>query len=356
VTTSATFDVDITDADRIRFAELSGDWNPLHTDPAHAAQTAFGRPVLHGAYAAGLVSRMAGMHLPGADCLLHGMRLRFVTPIVPPVRLRVRGALRSPGVVDVTIDDIDSGRRHVTASYEFGHHDTSTTASAPATASATDAGVLVTGATGGLGDALHRRLGEHAIGTSRRAVDGMLQVLDGDVLAAIGDRRLTGAVHCAWPTPDNVGLLRIDDIGRSIDHHVAAPLRDVVAIAQALAVRGEPGAVLVLVGSTFSEPGAHGYRSPLYSAAKSTIPSLARTLAFELAPKRMRCVAVVFDIVRGGMNAGMSDATALAHADRTPSGELPSADDVAAQIEWVLGNQSALVSGATITLSGGALP
>src|SRR5215211_86917 len=45
------------------FANVSGDWNPLHTDPGHAARTAYRRPVLHGAFSAGLLSRLAGMYL-----------------------------------------------------------------------------------------------------------------------------------------------------------------------------------------------------------------------------------------------------------------------------------------------------
>ena len=34
---SASFQVEVTYEDAIAFAKLSGDWNPLHTDPEHAA-------------------------------------------------------------------------------------------------------------------------------------------------------------------------------------------------------------------------------------------------------------------------------------------------------------------------------
>src|SRR5439155_363366 len=69
--TEASFEVVIGQEHVRTFAELSGDWNPLHTDAAYAATTQYGRPILHGAFSAGLVSRMAGMHIPGTDCLLH---------------------------------------------------------------------------------------------------------------------------------------------------------------------------------------------------------------------------------------------------------------------------------------------
>ena len=95
---------------------------------------------------------------------------------------------------------------------------------------------------------------------------------------------------------------------------------------------------------------------PLYSAAKSLLPTLVKTLALELAASRQRCFGVVFDVVDGGMNAAMAARTRLGHEDRSPFGTLISPDAAAGQIEWLLGNSSTFLSGAMIDLSGGALP
>ena len=120
------FTVDVTAEDARRFAELSGDWNPLHTDSAYAANTSYRRPILHGAFSAGLFSRMAGMHIPGRDCLLHGIKLKFVAPMVLPASLRVRGTLvrggDAQGVVEVVISDAATGTRYVEGTYDFGLH------------------------------------------------------------------------------------------------------------------------------------------------------------------------------------------------------------------------------------------
>lgn len=43
------------------FAALSGDDDPVHTDPDFAARTAFGRPIAHGAHVMGLLSTCASM-------------------------------------------------------------------------------------------------------------------------------------------------------------------------------------------------------------------------------------------------------------------------------------------------------
>ena len=360
---SASFNVDVTPADTEAFARLSGDWNPLHTDAAYAAATPFRRPVLHGAFSAGLVSRMAGMHLPGRDCLLHGMRLRFIAPIVPPARLVVSGEEKSGsntlGRVDVTIVDKDTAQRYVEASYDFSRRE-ATIAEAPATRE-TGAGssipVLVTGASGGLGSALLRRLGGRGLGVSRTPVAGAFCAKTAEEIPLIfGERTVGDIVHCAWPTPDNQELLALSDPEAAVERHIAAPLRAVLALARLLAERGAPGASLVLVGSTFADPGRHNYRLPLYSLGKSLVPTLARILAVELAASGHRVVAVVFDVIAGGMNSTLSPAIQQAHADRTPYGRLPNPDEAAEQVAWVLENRSRLVSGATLVLSGGALP
>jgi 3-hydroxybutyryl-CoA dehydratase len=362
--TATEFEVDITEDDARRFAELSGDWNPLHTDPAYAAQTIYRRPILHGAFSAGLLSRMAGMYVPGRDCLLHGIKLKFVAPITPPARLRVHATLvrdvGGEGLVEVIISDVTTGASYVQGSYEFGRHRQiePTQAALMEKRESTDAPVLVTGASGGLGAAVLARLGLRGLGVSRSGVATALTVQDIACLPELlGGRKISGIVHCGWPAPDNQ---RLTDLGNGSDaairHHVAEPLGDCIKLAQVLADHGLPGSVLVLVGSTAAEPGRHNWGMPLYSLAKSLIPTLVKVLALELGYRKQRCVGVVLDVVDGGMNAGLRDAVKLAHKDRSPSGALPSPEDVAHQIAWVLDNDSCLLSGALLNLSGGALP
>ncbi len=359
----ARFETEVTQADARAFADLSGDWNPLHTDADYAARTVYGRPVLHGAFAGGLISRLAGMHLPGRNCLLHSIRLNFIAPIQTPVRLVVSGREATPGDgrVDATISDAETGVRYVDATYEYALHAESADTPAPAQERRTDTGtttpILVTGATGGVGRAVLAQLGDRGLGVSRQAGPGIIQADSASAIAAaLGDRKISGIVHCAWPRPDNQDLLSLDAPAAAIDHHLARPLDDILALGRLMRDQGAPDAMLLLVGSTFAEPGRHGWRMPLYSLAKGLLPSLARICALELAPAGMRCATVVFDVLDGGMNDGLSAAALQGHADRMPSGNLPDGTEAAAQIIWMLDNRSALLSGATITLSGGALP
>jgi acyl dehydratase/NAD(P)-dependent dehydrogenase (short-subunit alcohol dehydrogenase family) len=361
--TAASFEVDVGKETARAFADLSGDWNPLHTDDAYAATTQFGRPILHGAFAAGLVSRMAGMHIPGTDCLLHGMQLRFLQPIVPPARLLVKGELVSErgdtGRVLVEIADATTGRRYVDAWYEYGRHRLAAT---PDEVVANDLKpdkpvFLVTGASGGLGQALLARLGANGVGVSR----AVIEEIDtgpglGRIEALTRGAPIAGIVHCGWPAADNTRLTKLSDVNAAIEFNLSKPLEQSILLSRVLIAHGTPDAMLLLVGSTAAEPGRHNYRMPLYTLAKSTIPTLCRILAVELGSSGRRCAAAVFDVLDAGMNKSMSNQSRVAHEDRSPSGRLPTADEAADQLAWMLANRSFLLSGATVTLSGGALP
>ncbi|MEY4539372.1 MAG: hypothetical protein RLZZ306_1129 [Bacteroidota bacterium] len=51
--------------DVILFAQVSGDNNPLHLDADFAASTPFKRPIIHGALASSVFSKIMGTEFPG---------------------------------------------------------------------------------------------------------------------------------------------------------------------------------------------------------------------------------------------------------------------------------------------------
>lgn len=54
-----------TQEDVILFSKVSGDSNPLHLDAEFAATTAFKRPIIHGALASSVFSKIMGTEFPG---------------------------------------------------------------------------------------------------------------------------------------------------------------------------------------------------------------------------------------------------------------------------------------------------
>jgi 3-hydroxybutyryl-CoA dehydratase len=364
--TEARFTVEVDAEAPIAFARLSGDWNPLHTRADYAARTPFGRPVLHGAYLSGLLSRLAGMFLPGEKCLLHGISLRFIAPVQPPVTLAVAGKLidgsMEKGRVGVRITDAVSGTAYAEGHYDFGLHTSGETTAAtvhtaaPATAGAST--VLVTGGSGALARSVLSKLSTGALGVSRSSSGpGLIKgTTAAEIEAGLEGRRISAIVHCAWPAPDNESLTELTDIRAATEFNIAAPLREVIELAQLLKKRGTADSMLVLIGSTAAEPGRHNYRMPLYTLGKSLVPTLCRVLATELAASSQRCVGVVYDVIEGGMNGRLSASARIAHKDRSPFGRIASPDEAAEQLVWILNNKSFLASGSTLELTGGAAP
>lgn len=78
---SAEFSKTITDADVTLFVAVSGDTNPFHVDAEFAAQTRFGRRLVHGMLTASFISTVIGTKIPGTGVLYLGQTLRFTEPV-----------------------------------------------------------------------------------------------------------------------------------------------------------------------------------------------------------------------------------------------------------------------------------
>jgi 3-hydroxybutyryl-CoA dehydratase len=64
-----------------RFAELTGDHNPLHVDEAFGQAGPFGRNVAHGLLVGSLMSTIVGMHCPGRRSLYLSQSFNFRQPV-----------------------------------------------------------------------------------------------------------------------------------------------------------------------------------------------------------------------------------------------------------------------------------
>lgn len=71
----------VVDAKKIEtFAELSGDFNPIHMDEEFAAASMFGKRIAHGALSASLISAILGNDLPGPGAIFVELNMRFRRP------------------------------------------------------------------------------------------------------------------------------------------------------------------------------------------------------------------------------------------------------------------------------------
>jgi 3-hydroxybutyryl-CoA dehydratase len=78
---SATFTKMVTEADIIKYADISGDTNPVHLDADYAAATMFKERIAHGMLTAGFISAVFGTKLPGPGSIYVNQSLKFRAPV-----------------------------------------------------------------------------------------------------------------------------------------------------------------------------------------------------------------------------------------------------------------------------------
>jgi 2-keto-3-deoxy-L-fuconate dehydrogenase len=144
----------------------------------------------------------------------------------------------------------------------------------------------------------------------------------------------------------------------SLDAMLAANLRGPWLLCRHLGPRLVDGASVVLTGSNIGIRAIPG--TAAYAVAKAALHMLARVLAVEWAPRKIRCNAIAPGPVLTTMLQERIDATddpeaALAAFGRVnPLGRVGRPDEIAALAAYLLGNESGWTTGTIIPCDGGA--
>ncbi len=77
---SAEFSKTISESDIYLYAGITGDLNPVHVNQEYAKNSIFKTRVAHGMLAAGFISTLLGMRLPGPGTIYVGQQLNFLAP------------------------------------------------------------------------------------------------------------------------------------------------------------------------------------------------------------------------------------------------------------------------------------
>jgi 3-hydroxybutyryl-CoA dehydratase len=64
-----------------RFADVTGDHNPIHLDEDYAGKSIFKQRVAQGMLQAGLLSGILGCHFPGVGTIYLSQTLKFIKPV-----------------------------------------------------------------------------------------------------------------------------------------------------------------------------------------------------------------------------------------------------------------------------------
>lgn len=230
--------------------------------------------------------------------------------------------------------------------------------------------ILVTGAGSGIGRAaarLFRDRGAQVLLVGRR-IEALRDTLPDAIHVALdhADDAAVAAFARDCPPLDglflNAGALVLGSVATTpvaaFDAAIAANLRGPWLLAHHLDPKLNEGASVVLVGSNI------GLRaipdSAAYSVAKAGVHMLAKVLALEWAPRRIRCNAIAPGPIRTAMVEARLEASADPGGDLArlsavnPLMRLGTEAEVAALAAHLLGPESGWTTGTVIPIDGGA--
>jgi 3-oxoacyl-[acyl-carrier protein] reductase len=231
---------------------------------------------------------------------------------------------------------------------------------------------LVTGASGGIGDAIARQLhaqgaGVILAGRRREALDALAEALeervrvevaelaDADaaerlVARAESDGGLDVLINNAGLTRDNLALrMKDEDWQTVLDVNLSAGFRLIRSALRGM-LRRRWGRI-VNVTSVVALTGNPGQAN--YAAAKAGMIGMTKSLAVEVASRGITVNCVAPGFIQTAMTAALGEQQRTRLLDRVPIGRFGDGADVAAAVGYLASEEAAYVTGQTLHVNGG---
>ncbi len=185
--------------------------------------------------------------------------------------------------------------------------------------------------------------------SNRESVENMVASVDGPIDAAF----FSAGIHIRG-TAETVSE---EDWDRMIGVHVKGTFLCCQATLRRMRAQGTGGAI-VTMSSDYAVMAVPG--GAAYCAAKAAIHSLTKSIAQEFAPDRIRINAlgpgpIDTPILRSGRTDEEYDAARKRLADNLPIGRLGQPEEVAAVVDFLLGERSSYITGQIVHPNGGQL-
>lgn len=230
--------------------------------------------------------------------------------------------------------------------------------------------VIVTGAAGGIGQALvevFEEKGVHAIGLGRKSVNGLIgcdlaelgrtgalpDEVKAEIEARLEGRRLRALINnAATQHLGKTGEIGWDQWQETLAVNVSAPFALVRIFLERLAADG--GSVLN-IGSVHAQATKPEFVA--YGTSKAALHGLTRALAVDLGPRVRVCglapAAIDTSMLRAGFEGNPEGFAALEAVH--PVGRIGSPREVAEAAVWMTGPDAGFLAGTNVYLDGGVL-
>jgi 3-oxoacyl-[acyl-carrier protein] reductase len=373
----------ITVKDIEKFAELTGDDNRLHVDPNYAKQTAFKKQVAHGMLGASFISTVIGTKLPGDGALWFSQSLEFLLPVrigdtITVIAEVLKKNDREESIELSTVIFNQNKQKVTTGSAKVKIVPFEETTLSIANELQAEAKIaLVVGASGGIGLEVTKLMldeGFSVIGhynSNKEDLNALRQTLtqperlilvQSDLTLETGveqifatanryTNRLDAFVYTSSPSIPSIDFQSLDwtDFQKQLKLHVEIPFLLTQKLESHLA-NGHAGVVFI-TSQTIELPFA---KLTHYTAAKGALLGLTKSLAIDLASKKIRVNAVSPSIADTDLNADLPKKIKLLTAAKTPLKRLATPKDVAQAIVFLAdSSKSGFVTGESIRVNGG---
>lgn len=367
-----------------RFAELSGDRNPIHMDSEEAKAYGYPRQVAPGALLMAFLSKMIGMEIPGQGAVWMSHSIDWLKPVFIEDEIelivKVKKFVSSLSILELDIMAINSkgecvmqGKAKVKAMKRLNGETKDV--------SGTGRVALVTGGSRGIGAAIAQRLAAcgmivainyHKSSSKAKAIVEAIQSAGGSakaIAADLGDPQAT--TRMVKEIIQSFG--KIDVIV-----HSASPRISSKYVAELGYKELEPylkvylGGALVLVAEAFPSMAKYKFGRFIflgtaamfgmpptgwaaYLAAKEALWGLVRSMALELGPMGITSNMISPGMTVTDLTADISIRAKEVEARRNPMRRLATAQDTAELVAFLANSASGYINGANLPVAGGPL-
>lgn len=375
-----------------QFAQLSGDFSPLHVDPEYAASTEYGKCVVHGILLASLFSRLVGMRIPGKPALYLGQDLTFRRVVLVDELIRVSAKVTSKteatrSIILATEIKLQDGKTAVSGMAKVKVRDNdpsdiankSTVVITPREQKNHTQVAVIAGGSGGIGSGIARELIQKNIAVALlyhsnqnradrtvaelTAMGGKAIAIKADLTDPVQVQGAFAQISIALGDPTIVINAAASPIGQrpaielermDFQQHLDVQVHAAMEIARTAypyMKKNGGGAIVNIASQVVSD--APPARMADYVTAKYALVGLSKALAIEWAEDNIRVNVVSPGLVQTELTQHYHDRVFKMEASRTPLKRLATPEDVARAAAFLASDASSFMTGVNLSVTGG---